>query len=92
MTHQIEKLLSAFSEFQTSTQSRPDGGLLFKLKSKTGRTVSRTLSYHQLQSNLQIEWVIGSIKRDLAMQPEDLPAIASLQSQHRFDMPTYIYR
>lgn len=92
MTYQIEKLLSAFSEFQTSTQSRPDGGLLFKLRDKNGRNVVRALSYHQLQSSLQVEWVIGAIRRDLAMQVAELPAIASLQSQHRFDMPAYIHR
>jgi len=92
MTHQIEKLLSAFTEFQISTQSRPDGGLLFKLRDRSGRSVSRALSYHQMQSSLQIEWVIGAIKRDLATQPGEMPAIASLQSQHRFDMPTYIHR
>lgn len=92
MTHHIEKLLSAFPGLQTSTQSRPDGGLLFKLRDQTGRTVARALSYQQLQSSLQVEWVIGSIRRDLAMLPEELPAIASLQSQHRFDMPTYIHR
>lgn len=90
--YQIDKLLSAFSEFQISTQSRPDGGLLLKLQDKTGRSVARTLSYHQLRSSLQIEWVIAAIRRDLAMQPGDLPAITSLQSQHRFDMPTYIHR
>lgn len=92
MNQPIEKLLAAFSSFQTSTQARPDGGLLFRLRDSRGRTVARVLSSSQLKSSLQIEWFIGSIRRDLAMLPEDLPAIASLQGQHRFDMPTYISR
>ncbi|NWC61316.1 DUF3509 domain-containing protein, partial [Pseudomonas veronii] len=32
---------------------------------------------------------ISAIRRDLAVQPSELPAISMLQSQHRFDLPTY---
>ena len=92
MTNHFERLVSAFAGFQTSTRNRPDGGVLFEIKVGNASTITRVISYMQLHNALQMEWLINSIRRDMAVRPEDLPALAALQSQQRFDMPTYVSR
>ncbi|WP_285424224.1 DUF3509 domain-containing protein [Pseudomonas sp. efr-133-TYG-103a] len=92
MKNHFDRLAIAFSGFQTSTRNRPDGGILFEIKDGGGRKITRAISYLQLHNALQMEWLISSIRRDLAVLPEEAPAIAALQSQQRFDMPTYVSR
>ncbi len=84
-----EKFSSLFSNFEVTTQPRPDGGILLTLCSTEGRVFKRSISYQQLHAGDQLSWVISAIRRDLAEQASELPQISMLQSQQRFALPTY---
>jgi hypothetical protein len=84
-----EKFTSLFSNFEVTTQARPDGGILLTLRSTEGRVFKRSLSYQQLHAGDQLTWAISAIRRDLAEQASELPQISMLQSQQRFALPTY---
>ena len=87
-----EKVLSAaFPEFEVLTCPRPDGGLLLTLRNDDRDIIKRALSKGQTQTNIQLEWVISSIRRDLALEAGMSPASARLQSQIRTAVPTYEY-
>ena len=87
-----EKVLSAaFPEFEVVTAPRPDGGLLLTLRNDDRDVIKRALSKGQTQTNIQLEWVISSVRRDLALKAGMSPAIARLQSQSRTGLPTYEY-
>lgn len=86
-----ETLSAAFSEFEVVTTPRPDGGLLLVLRNDGRDVLKRAVSKGQVQSQLQLEWVISSIRRDLALEAGMSPAIARLQSQSRTRLPTYDY-
>jgi len=86
-----ETLSAAFSEFEVVTTPRPDGGLLLVLRNDGRDVLKRAVSKGQAQSQLQLEWVISSIRRDLALEAGMSPAIARLQSQSRTRLPTYDY-
>ncbi|KPW26899.1 Uncharacterized protein ALO83_01317 [Pseudomonas cannabina pv. alisalensis] len=89
MTFIQEKFASVFSDYTVTTQPRPDGGVLVSLRNDEGKQIRRSVSYAQLHTPVQLKWVISAIRRDLAAQASELPAISMLQSQHRFDLPTY---
>jgi len=84
-----DKFASVFSNYDVTTQPRPDGGILLTLRSSEGKQVKRSISYQQLHTADQLTWVISAIRRDLAEQASDLPQISMLQSQNRFALPTY---
>ncbi|KII27342.1 hypothetical protein NL64_27975 [Pseudomonas fluorescens] len=85
-----EKFASLFSNFEVSTQARPDGGILLTLRGGVeDRVFKRSISYQQLHNGDQLSWVISAIRRDLAEQASELPQISMLQSQQRFALPTY---
>lgn len=84
-----EKFSSVFSEYEVTTQPRPDGGILLTLRDKEGKLSKRSLSYSQLHTADQLTWAISAIRRDLAEQASELPSISRLQSQNRFALPTY---
>jgi hypothetical protein len=84
-----EKFSSLFSNFEVTTQPRPDGGILLTLRSQEGKVFKRSISYQQLHAGDQLSWAISAIRRDLAEQPSELPQISMLQSQQRFALPTY---
>jgi Protein of unknown function (DUF3509) len=84
-----EKFSSLFSNFDVTTQARPDGGILLTLNSSDGRVFKRSISYAQLHAGDQLSWVISAIRRDMAEQASELPQISMLQSQQRFALPTY---
>lgn len=86
-----EILSAAFSEFEVVTTPRPDGGLLLVLRNDGRDVLKRAVSKGQAQNQLQLEWVISSIRRDLALEAGMSPAIARLQSQSRTRLPTYDY-
>jgi len=87
-----EKILAAaFPEFEVVTNPRPDGGLLLTLRNDDRDIIRRALSKGQTQTNVQLEWVISSVRRDLALEAGMSPAIARLQSQSRTGLPTYQY-
>ncbi|MDZ5434397.1 DUF3509 domain-containing protein [Pseudomonas fluorescens] len=83
-----EKFSSLFSNFEVTTQARPDGGILLTLSAE-GKVFKRSISYQQLHNGDQLSWVISAIRRDLAEQASELPKISMLQSQQRFALPTY---
>ncbi|QXI30178.1 DUF3509 domain-containing protein [Pseudomonas vanderleydeniana] len=84
-----EKFSSVFSNYEVTTQPRPDGGVLLTLRDRDGKQMKRCISYAQLHTAEQLTWVISAIRRDLAEQPSELPAISLLQSQNRFALPSY---
>ena len=84
-----DKFASVFSNYDVTTQPRPDGGILLTLRNSEGKQVKRSISYQQLHTADQLTWVISAIRRDLAEQASELPQISMLQSQHRFALPTY---
>ena len=84
-----DKFASVFSQYDVTTQPRPDGGILLTLCNSEGKQVKRSISYQQLHTADQLTWVISAIRRDLAEQASDLPQISMLQSQNRFALPTY---
>ena len=83
-----EKFSSLFSNFEVTTQNRPDGGILLTLSAED-KVFKRSISYQQLHNGDQLSWVISAIRRDLAEQASELPQISMLQSQQRFALPTY---
>ncbi|TLX53846.1 hypothetical protein DN824_02255 [Stutzerimonas nosocomialis] len=91
MTPAQRTLTAAFPEFEVITTPRPDGGLLLTLQSGDRSIIKRALSKGQTQTQEQLEWVISSIRRDLALEAGMSPAIAHLQSQSRTGLPTYEY-
>jgi hypothetical protein len=84
-----EKFASVFAEYDVVTQARPDGAVLLTLRDEDGKQIRRSISYAQLNTPEQLSWVISAIRRDLAGQASELPAINLLQSQNRFALPTY---
>ncbi|BBP78468.1 MULTISPECIES: DUF3509 domain-containing protein [Pseudomonas] len=84
-----EKFSSVFSNYEVTTQPRPDGGVLLTLRGSDGKQVKRSISYAQLHTAEQLTWVISAIRRDLAGEASELPSISLLQSQNRFALPTY---
>ena len=84
-----EKFASLFSNYEVTTQPRPDGGILLTLRSHDGKVFKRSISYQQLHAGDQLSWVISAIRRDVAEQASELPQISMLQSQQRFALPTY---
>ncbi|WP_213876467.1 DUF3509 domain-containing protein [Pseudomonas sp. dw_358] len=84
-----EKFASVFAEYEVVTQPRPDGAVLLTLRDGEGKQIRRSISYAQLNTPEQLSWVISAIRRDLAGQASELPAISLLQSQNRFALPTY---
>ena len=86
-----EILTAAFPEFEVVTTKRPDGGLLLILRNDGRDVMKRAVSRGQTQTAVQLEWVISSIRRDLALEAGMSPAIARLQSQSRTRLPTYEY-
>ena len=51
-----EKFSSLFSNFEVSTQARPDGGILLTLRGGEGREFKRSISYQQLHNGDQLSW------------------------------------
>lgn len=84
-----EKFASLFSNYEVTTQPRPDGGILLTLRNSEGKQLKRSISYAQLHAGDQLSWVISALRRDLAEQASELPQISLLQSQNRFALPTY---
>ena len=88
----VQDLLpAAVPEFNVTVTVRPDGGVLVALDGDGQDTIRRALSPSQAASRLQLEWVVSSIQRDLALEAGVSPSIAQLQSQSRVALPTYEY-
>lgn len=84
-----QKFASVFSAYEVTTQARPDGAVLLTLRNADGKQIKRSVSYAQLHAPEQLSWFISALRRDLAEQASELPAISMLQSQNRFALPTY---
>ena len=65
MSVDLKKIAAAFPEFQLSSKSRHDGALL--LQAADGRYVARTIPSPQLSAPPETEWLIRSIRRELAV-------------------------
>jgi hypothetical protein len=79
-----------FSNFDVTTQARPDGGILLTLRGTEGKEFKRSISYQQLHNGRPA--VLGDQRhppRPVAEQASELPQISMLQSQQRFALPTY---
>ncbi|GAB3461588.1 DUF3509 domain-containing protein [Azotobacter salinestris] len=84
-----ETLIAAFPEYDVLLEQRPDGSLLFTLQQDEHPVMRRALSPTQMQNSLQLDWLIGAIQRDLAIEAGKAPMVARLQSQSRLRLPTY---
>ncbi|MFV0456293.1 MAG: DUF3509 domain-containing protein [Pseudomonas sp.] len=84
-------LTAAFPEFEVLITQRPDGGLVLVLRNDGREVIKRAVSKGQAQTAIQLEWIISSIRRDLALEAGMSPVIARLQSQSRTGLPTYEY-
>ncbi|WP_028239165.1 DUF3509 domain-containing protein [Stutzerimonas azotifigens] len=91
MTAAQHTLTAAFPEFEVVTEPRPDGGLLLTLRNADRVILKRAISRGQTQTAVQLEWVICSIRRDLALEAGMSPSIVHLQSHSRAGLPTYEY-
>jgi len=91
MTAAQQFLTTAFPEFDVSTTARPDGGLLLTLSNDDRVIAKRAVSRGQTLSTTQMQWLVSSIRRDLALEAGMSPAVAHLQSQSRTGLPTYEY-
>jgi len=89
MTFLHEKFVSVFSEYEVTTQPRPDGAVLLTLRDGDGKQIKRSISYAQLNTPEQLTWVISAIRRDLAGVASQCPAITMLKSKTCFALPTY---
>ncbi|WP_436589762.1 DUF3509 domain-containing protein [Pseudomonas aeruginosa] len=67
MSVDLKKIAAAFPEFQLSSKSRHDGALLLQLQAADGRYVARTIPSPQLSAPPETEWLIRSIRRELAV-------------------------
>ncbi|BBP57966.1 hypothetical protein PHLH4_15560 [Pseudomonas sp. St316] len=47
-----EKFASLFSNYEVTTQPRPDGGILLTLRNSDGKLFKRTISYAQLHAGI----------------------------------------
>ncbi|VFT36551.1 Protein of uncharacterised function (DUF3509) [Pseudomonas aeruginosa] len=68
MSVDLKKIAAAFPEFQLSSKSRHDGALLLQLQAADGRYVARTIPSPQLSAPPETEWLIRSIRRELAVR------------------------
>ena len=64
MSVDLKKIAAAFPEFQLSSKSRHDGALLLQA---ADRYVARTIPSPQLSAPPETEWLIRSIRRELAV-------------------------
>ena len=90
MTAAQQFLTAAFPEFEVLTEPRPDGGLLLTLRRRPHAGKARAVE-RPTQTRIQLEWVVSSVRRDLALEAGMSPSIAHLQSQSRTALPTYEY-
>ncbi|ABR85318.1 MULTISPECIES: DUF3509 domain-containing protein [Pseudomonas aeruginosa group] len=67
MSVDLKKIAAAFPEFQLSSKSRHDGAQLLQLQAADGRYVARTIPSPQLSAPPETEWLIRSIRRELAV-------------------------
>src|SRR3546814_10683562 len=91
MTAEQQFLTASSPEFEVLPQPRPDGGLLLTLRNDDRVLVKRALYKGQTQTRMQLEWVVSSVRRDLALEAVMSPSIEHLQSQSRTALPTYEY-
>jgi hypothetical protein len=89
MISSLERISAAFPQFRVSANERPDGDYLISLHSEDGQQIKRVLPYQSLDSIERTDWLIGAIRRDLAVAAGQRPNIKELQSQRGYQLPTY---
>ena len=85
----VETFVAAFPDCEVLLERRPDGSLLLTLQQGERLVLRRALSLAQLRNRLQLDGVISSIQRDLAIEAGQAPMLAMLQRQSRLRLPTY---
>ncbi|MEE4462636.1 DUF3509 domain-containing protein [Azotobacter chroococcum] len=85
----VETFVAAFPDCEVLLERRPDDSLLLTLQHGERLVLRRALSLAQLRNRLQLDGVIGSIQRDLAIEAGQAPMLAMLQRQSRLRLPTY---
>lgn len=80
----FDKLVSAFPEYQLSSKSRPDGGFVLTLE-REGKTFQRVVA-----ATVQLDWLVSTLKRDLALEHGEVPPLDSLKMLHRKPLPRYL--
>lgn len=85
----VETFVAAFPDCEVLLERRPDDSLLLTLQQGERLVLRRALSLAQLRNRLQLDGVISSIQRDLAIEAGQAPMLAMLQRQSRLRLPTY---
>ncbi|MCY1337456.1 hypothetical protein D9M68_400190 [compost metagenome] len=80
----FDKLISAFPEYVLSTKARPDGGFVLTLE-REGKFFQRVVAV-----TAQLDWLVSTLKRDLALEHGEVPPTESLKVLHRKPLPRYL--
>ncbi|MCO6055722.1 DUF3509 domain-containing protein [Pseudomonas sp. MOB-449] len=80
----FEKLIGAFPEYELSTKARPDGGFVLTLE-REGKFFQRVVA-----ASVQLDWLISTLRRDLALEHGEVPPVDSLKVLHRRPLPRYL--
>lgn len=80
----FDKLISAFPEYELSTKPRPDGGFVLTLE-REGKFFQRVVA-----KSAQLDWLISTLMRDLALENGEVPPVESLKVLHRKPLPRYL--
>ncbi|MBM7061830.1 DUF3509 domain-containing protein [Pseudomonas sp. UL073] len=86
----IQEIIAAFPEFDTTCEKRPDGSHLLVLR-KDGAQIKRVLPSLLMSAPLRTEWVVSAIRRDIQQDAGVTPLVAGLQSQSHGALPSYAH-
>ncbi|MBT8766550.1 DUF3509 domain-containing protein [Pseudomonas boanensis] len=87
MNLDIGTLANAFPDYELSTAPRPDGGYVLTLE-REGKSFQRVVP--RIGAAAQLDWLISTLKRDLALEFGEVPPVESLKVLHRKPLPRYL--
>ncbi|MGQ7814862.1 DUF3509 domain-containing protein [Metapseudomonas furukawaii] len=80
----FDTLTKAFPEYELSTKARPDGGFVLTLQ-REERSFQRVVG-----ASAQLDWLISTLRRDLALEYGEVPPVESLKVLHGRPLPRYL--
>ncbi|WP_313513398.1 DUF3509 domain-containing protein [Pseudomonas sp.] len=89
MHQALETIAAAFPDYQISSKARPDGGCLLTVRHADGTEMKRVVSADQTGTAPRIEWLICTMRRDMAQQVGEVPPAESLRRLRESGLPTY---
>lgn len=82
----IKQLAKAFPDYALSAQRRPDGGYVVVLE-KDDTRFQRLVP--ALKQPAQLELIIATLRRDIALELGEVPPVESLRNLHSTPLPRY---